>query len=93
MVLVGAAPHFREDFEKNIHTAGAILCIGFSQLWVTLVCPWCLTVWAAYLVYTIVGMRVWRGRSVKESFMRTNSMFWVEIAALAAVYASLVVNV
>ena len=93
MALVGAAPHFREDFEKNIHTAGAVLCIVFSQLWVALVCPWCLTVWAAYLVYTGIGIKKWWNGNFKRTFLLTKPMFWVEVTALAAVYISLLLRV
>ena len=92
MVLVGAAPHFREEFEKNLHLSGAVLCIVFSQLWVALACPWCLTVWAAYLIYTAIGMKRWWNGNFKQSFLLTKPMFWVEICALAAVYATLFVK-
>ena len=89
LIMVGAAPHFKEDFEKKIHTAGALLCIVLSQVWVLLSCPWWLFVWAAYILYTAVCMKKrWSG-SFKESFLLTKPMFWVEIAALTSIYMSL----
>lgn len=88
MFLVGAAPNFKEDFEGDIHELGAICCIVGSQLWVMFNCPWCLLVWVAYVVYTIVMMTRHVSDSVIADFYRTKPMFWVEIAALLATYMS-----
>lgn len=41
IILVGAAPNFKEKTEGKVHTAGAILCIAGSQ-------AWALFVWMAY---------------------------------------------
>lgn len=90
LIMVGVAPHFKEGIEKKIHAIGAVLCIALSQVWVALTCPWWLFVWVAYLGYTVWCMvDRWNG-SFKETFMLTKPMFWVEIAALVAVYGSLV---
>lgn len=86
--LVGGAPNFKEDFEGDIHELGAICCIVGSQLWVMFNCPWCLLVWVAYVVYTIVMMTRHVSDSVIADFYRTKPMFWVEIAALLATYMS-----
>ena len=51
-------------------------------------CPWCLLVWVAYVVYTIVMMTRHVSDSVIADFYRTKPMFWVEIAALLATYMS-----
>ena len=88
MFLVGAAPNFKEDFEGDIHELGAVLCIAGSQLWVMYNCPWCLLVWVAYVVYTIVMMTRHVLDSVIADFYRTKPMFWVEIADLLATYMS-----
>lgn len=90
MFLVGAAPNFREESEGKVHTAGAILCIAGSQVWVACNSAWCLFVWAAYLIYTAVHMLAGKKTdSVVTDFLNTKPMFWVEIAALAATYISL----
>lgn len=86
MIMVGAAPHFKEGLEKKIHTAGAVLCLLFSQVWVLLICPWPLLVWLCYLAYTVVMMiKKWNGNFI-SSFILTKPMFWVEITALITTY-------
>lgn len=88
MIIVGAAPHFKEGLEKKIHTVGAVLCLLFSQVWVLLTCPWLLLVWLGYLVYTIVMMiKKWNGNFI-SSFILTKPMFWVEITALVTTYVT-----
>lgn len=89
MFMVGAAPNFKEEFEGKIHTAGAIMCIAGSQLWVMFNCGWCLFVWAAYLIYTIVMMSRHVSDSIVSDFLWTKPMFWVEIAALMTTYLSI----
>lgn len=89
MLLVGSAPNFREETEGRIHTAGAVLCIAGSQLWVALNSPWCLMAWAAYLAYTGVAMIAGEKTDiVATDFLATRPMFWVEVAALVATYVS-----
>lgn len=91
MIMVGAAPHFKEGLEKKIHTVGAVLCLLFSQVWVLLTCPWLLLVWLGYLVYTIVMMiKNWNGYFT-GTFLGTKPMFWVEIVALLATYVTLLI--
>lgn len=92
MIATGVAPNFREGFEKRVHTAGAVICLLFSQVWVMLTCPWMLLLWVAYLVYTAIGLwRNWTGYFI-GSFLSTKPMFWVEITALAATYVTLLIN-
>ena len=89
MFMVGVAPNFREGIDKKVHTAGAILCILFSQVWVLLTCPWMLLVWVAYLIYTALSMKKhWKGNFI-SAFLLTKPMFWVEITALLATYVTL----
>lgn len=91
MVMTGVAPHFKEGIEKKIHTAGAVLCLVFSQVWVALTCPWVLLVWVGYLVYTAIGIkRNWNGYFI-GSFMATKPMFWLEITALLTTYVTLLI--
>lgn len=88
MIMVGAAPHFKEGLEKEIHTVGAVLCLLFSQVWVLLTCPWLLLVWLGYLAYTVVMMiNKWNGNFI-SSFILTKPMFWVEITALVTTYVT-----
>ena len=87
MFLVGSAPNFKEETEGKVHTAGAVLCIVASQIWVALNCPWCLTAWAAYLIGTLAYMTTNEiTEDLRADFMDTRPMFWVEIAALVATY-------
>ena len=92
MVMTGIAPNFREGIDQKIHTAGAILCLVSSQVWVGLTCQWMLLVWVGYLAYTAIGLwRNWNGYFI-GSFLSTKPMFWVEITALAATYVTLLIN-
>ena len=89
MFLVGAAPNFRDGFDKKVHISGVALCIVFSQVWVTLVCPWMLLVWVAYLIYTALMMKKnWKGNFI-SAYLLTKPMLWVEITALLATYVTL----
>ena len=90
MFMVGAAPNFKEETEGKVHTAGAILCIAGSQVWVACNMAWALFVWAVYLIYTAVHMLTgYKTDSVVTDFLNTKPMFWVEIAALTATYIGL----
>lgn len=93
MILVGAAPKFQEEFEGNIHTAGAILCLLGSQIWVGANCAWCLFVWLAWAVYTAVMMSRYVSDSIISDFYRTKPMFWIEIAALVSTYLTLLIRI
>ena len=86
MMLVGAAPNFREGIERPIHIAGAILCLVFSQVWVGLTCPWFLLVWIVYVIYTVVMMACHVTDRALSDFLRTKPMFWVEVTALVVTY-------
>ena len=86
MMLVGAAPNFREGIERPIHVAGAILCLVFSQVWVGLTCPWFLLVWIVYVIYTVVMMACHVTDRALSDFLRTKPMFWVEVTALVVTY-------
>ena len=89
MFLVGAAPNFKEESEGKVHTAGAILCIAGSQVWVACNMAWCLMVWAVYLIGTLIYMTQNEVTDdLRADFMDTKPMFWVEVAALVATYVS-----
>lgn len=91
MIMTGVAPHFKEGIEKRVHTAGAVLCLLFSQVWVSLTCPWMLLVWVGYLAYTAIGLwRNWNGYAI-GTFLGTKPMFWVEIVALLITYVTLLI--
>lgn len=92
MLLIGIAPNFREGIDRPIHITDAILCILFSQVWVSLTCPWMLLVWAVYLAYTIWAMKKnWKG-NVISAFLLTKPMFWVEVTALITTYISIILT-
>lgn len=87
MILVGAAPNFKEESEGKVHTAGAILCIVGSQVWVACNMAWCLMVWAVYLIGTLIYMTQNEVTDdLRADFMDTKPMLWVEVAALTSVY-------
>lgn len=92
MMLVGAAPNFREGIERPIHIAGAILCLVFSQVWVALTCPWFLLVWIVYVIYTVAMMARHVSDRALSDFLRTKPMFWVEVTALVVTYMVLLWN-
>lgn len=92
MMLVGAAPNFREGIERPIHIAGAILCLVFSQVWVALTCPWFLLVWIVYVIYTVAMMARHVTDRALSDFLRTKPMFWVEVTALVVTYMVLLWN-
>ena len=92
MMLVGAAPNFREGIERPIHIAGAILCLVFSQVWVGLTCPWFLLVWIVYVIYTVAMMARHVSDRALSDFLRTKPMFWVEVTALVVTYMVLLWN-
>lgn len=89
MLMVGAAPNFTDDLEGNVHTAGAILCLAGSQLWVAFNCPWVLLLWIAYVVCTVVMMTRRVSGSFISDFLWTKPMFWVEVTALMATFMAL----
>lgn len=86
MFLVGCAPNFREGIDRPIHIIGAIMCIGFSQLWVAIMSPFVLFAWLLYIIYTAVSVyKLWKGNFI-SAFLLSKPMFWVEIIALFCVY-------
>lgn len=92
MILVGVAPNFKEEFERKIHTSGAVLTIGFSQVWVGCMNPWYLITWVGYIIYSMISTeKNWNGNFI-ESFKGTNPLFWVEIVALFNTYLVLLLS-
>lgn len=89
MMLVGAAPNFREGIERSIHVAGAILCLVFSQVWVGFNDPWFLMVWMGYIIPTAYYVYKDYEGSFWDAYMGTKPMFWLEIFALITTYASI----
>lgn len=89
LLFVGAAPRFKLPLTGSVHYGSAAVCVIFSQAWVALTCWWVLIpVWLAYLVYTVVGMSRHVSGSLWDDFVETRPMFWVEVAAIVAVYAT-----
>ena len=91
MMLVGVAPNFKEDFDGDIHTTGATMCLLFSQVWVGFNNPWLLLAWLVYLTPTAI--LTWRHYQERKdwrvAFLMTKPMFWVEIVALATTYMTI----
>lgn len=85
MIMVGVAPNFKDEFENRIHMTGAVMCVGFSQLRILLMDPVLLSFWGVYIFYTAIRICMNKG-SLKERFMLTRPMFYVEITALIPTY-------
>lgn len=92
MFFVGAAPNFKDSFEGKVHTAGAVLCVAGSQLWVAFNIPWYLLIWVVWLVYTVVYMSRHVSDSIISDFLRTRPMFWIETTALSTTYLSVLLE-
>lgn len=86
VLLVGAAPNFKEEFEHKVHVAGALLCIVGSQILITLMNPMLLLVWVLYLLYTIIMLKIKWSNNLKESFRLTKPLFWIEITAFTTIF-------
>ena len=93
MIMVGCAPDYaRDPFQHKMHVSGAIMCIGFSQLWVVFNCWWVLLpIWLAYLAYTGIAIGRQKEGVFLYKFMQTKPMFWIELASLAAIYSALAI--
>lgn len=93
MIMVGSAPDYaRDPFQHKVHVSGAIMCIGFSQLWVALNCWWVLLpVWLAYLTYTGISIGRQKEGVLVYRYMQTKPMFWVEIGSLGGTYSALAI--
>ena len=100
MLLVGVAPNFREEFEGKVHTAGAIITMLSSQVWVAFHAPLLLTAWALWLVYTMYSIfgymddaQEQRGFTADgdfmEGFYESKPLFWVEIVSLTTTYITI----
>lgn len=93
MIMVGCAPDYaRDPFQRKLHMSGAVMCIGFSQLWVAFN-YWVvlIPIWLAYIVYTVVSIARQKEGVFMYRFMQTKPMFFIEVAALAATYLALTI--
>lgn len=92
MMFVGAAPAFKQELEGKVHTAGAIICVAGSQLWVACNCAWCLFAWVAWLVYTVWKMSKSESYYFVGAFLSTKPMFWLEVTALVSTYIAVILK-
>ena len=92
MFFVGSAPNFKDDYESKIHSAGAIICIAGSQLWVALNLWPMLLVWLAYVGYTALSIAKEKEGTFWYKFYQSKPMFWIEIAALLSTYFTVLFN-
>ena len=79
MIMVGCAPDYaRDPFQHKVHISGAVMCIGFSQLWVALNC-WVILIpiWLAYLAYTGISIGKQKEGVFLYKFMQTKPMFYL----------------
>lgn len=92
MFLVGVAPNFKDRTEGKIHTAGAIMCIVGSQLWVAFNAWYMLVVWLAYLGYTALFVVKEKEAGFWYKFYQSKPMFWIEITAIISVYITIMIK-
>lgn len=93
MFMVGSAPDYENDpFQRKVHMTGAVICILFSQLWVGFNC-WIvlLPLWTTYLMYTGSNMIIKEVSSLRDKFMETNPMFWIEICSLTTIFITMII--
>lgn len=92
LIGVGLAPDFKDAWINKIHCRSAALTLIASQLWVGCTSYWWLLipVWLLFIVYAISGMIKRSTGNLWQDFVSTKPMFWVEIAALSATYATIV---
>ena len=90
LIGVGLAPDFKDAWINRIHCGSAALTLIASQLWVGCTPFWwvLIPVWLAFIVYTVIGMGKYITGNIWHDFVSTKPMFWVEIAALVAVYGA-----
>ena len=90
MLMISVAPNFKEELEGKVHMASAVCCVAGSQLWVLVNQPWMLSLWLAWIIYTIIFMSKHVTGSLWYDFRCSKPMFWVEIVSLITVYSSLI---
>lgn len=89
MIMVGSAPDFKNDKCQNrIHMAGAVMACLFSQIWIFLVNPIALSIWAVYILYTFLYSAIKKINIFSKDIIRTKPMFWIEIASTLALIVS-----
>lgn len=89
MMLVGAAPNFKDKFEGKVHVAGAIMTMVFSQTWVACNFAWALFLWLAYIVYTAIMMNESDEETFIDKYYDTNPLFWIESVCIITVFTSM----
>lgn len=93
MFMVGSAPDYENDpFQRKVHMIGAVICILFSQLWVGFNC-WIVLIplWTTYLMYTGSNIVIKEEGSLRDKFMETKPMFWIEICSLTTIFITMII--
>lgn len=79
LFFVGTAAQFKEGMTNTVHYTSAIICCVFSQIWCVIAGFWWISLLSFFLFIPIA------------TFSREkNWMFWIEIAAIAATYISII---
>lgn len=73
-----------ENYYINYLGMGILIIISASC--VALTCPWCLTAWIVYVIYTVVMMARHVSDRALGDFLRTKPMFWVGATAFVVTY-------
>lgn len=94
LIGVGLAPDFKDTWINKVHCTSAAATLICSQLWVALTPIWwvLIPVWTLYIVYTVWYMAKHVTDSIISDFIRSRPMFWTEIAALTALFATVFIK-
>lgn len=76
LCFVGAAPMFKEEFERKVHNISAIVCFLSAYLWLVFNADFMLTL-TSVLVLAFIN------------FVK-NKVFWWELTAFVTVYLALI---
>lgn len=74
MIMVGAAPNFKDKWERKIHVTGASMLLICSLLWCAISQP--------FTLFSLIIPLVSLFRDNK------NQLFWLEIATMLSIYIS-----
>lgn len=93
LIGVGLAPDFKDKWINRIHCGSAALTLISSQLWVGCTPAWSVLVifWLVYLTYTGISISRQKEGVFYYKYLQTKPMFWIEICALMATYAAIVI--
>lgn len=93
LLFVGAAPQFKLSLTGVVHYGSAAICVVFSQIWVGLTVWWVLLpIWITFAGFIVYGAFRYSNFFRDEIYFKeTRPMYWCEIAAVVAVYVTILI--